>query len=440
MKISAISIIQTLRSAGYQAYFAGGCVRDLLLGKAPQDYDIVTSAKPDEIERIFANTKPVGKAFGVILVKHQGHLFEIASFRSDAGYSDGRRPDAIVFSDAASDALRRDFTINGLFYDPLAEVVLDYVEGQKDLAYRLIRFIGNPSHRVREDHLRLLRAVRFRNLLDFQYHPETYQALKQLGPELAHRVSAERLAAELNKMISDPTNPGSSFRDLSDLGILPNILPELEQLKGCPQPAMYHQEGDVWTHTIAALNALPAEADLVVRWATLLHDIGKPDTISFQERIRFDSHASISAQKAQKILSRLNFPSKLISAICWCISHHMMMVQLLEMSPGRRLQWFLHENFPQLLAVMHADASGTTPSDLSLFQKIKDQYRLETSKIKRLPKSLLNGHQIMELTNLPASPKLTEIKNQLLELQLEGKINTISEAKTWLQNNFPKAT
>ncbi len=433
MRVTAVEIVKTLQKAGFEGYFAGGCVRDILLNIQPKDFDIVTSAKPEQIEKMFEHTVPIGKKFGIILVVQHGHHYEVATFRSDSGYSDGRRPDYVIFSDAGKDALRRDFTINGMFYDPIKDKVFDYVGGQQDLKENVIRFIGNPHQRILEDHLRLLRAVRFKNQFDFQYEPETYQSLKKNTPFIIHKVSNERVRDELNKMILDKTSPSMSFEDMSHLGILQIILPELEEMRGVAQPPQYHQEGDVWTHAMRALDSLNPEANLVVRWATLLHDVGKPETYKMAERIRFDSHAEKSKKIADKILKRLKFPNQLRQNILWCIEHHMMMIPLIEMNDIRKIHWFLNPEFGNLLQVMEADARGTVPTDLNLYQKIKKIYLNLKAKIKKIPKPFLNGNEIMEILNLPPSPKLSEIKTALIKAQLEKQVKTKKQAITWLE-------
>lgn len=243
---SAIEIVTTLQKAGHKAYFAGGCVRDMILKVEPKDYDIATSARPEEIEALFEKTIPVGKSFGVIFTHLNGHNFEIATFRSDSGYSDGRRPDAVIFTHAEEDAKRRDFTINGLFYDPIADEIHDFVGGRNDIENKLIRFIGTPHERILEDHLRIIRAIRFKNTLGFGYHPDTYHAIKKHA-QLADKVSWERVRDELNKIISCG-QAAVAFEDFQDTGVLPYILPELEECKGVAQPAEYHHEGDVLTH------------------------------------------------------------------------------------------------------------------------------------------------------------------------------------------------
>ncbi len=432
MHLTAIDLIRKLRQANFTAYFAGGCVRDMLLGLHPKDFDIVTDATPDQIEELFSHTIPVGKQFGVIMVIENGHHFEVATFRSDSGYSDGRRPDAVIFTHPENDARRRDFTINGMFYDPVEEKYLDFVEGRKDLEARLIRFIGNPEERILEDHLRLLRAIRFKNQLDFQYEPDTYAAIQKYAPLILEKVSRERIRDEFIKMLKHSPRPSLAFEDLSHLGLLKLIIPELERLRGCAQPFEYHHEGDVWTHTMNAIDSMPPEAGLIARLATLFHDIGKPDTFVLAERIRFDSHAEIGAKIAGRILKRLNFPAKIINSVAWCISHHMMMAPFLEMNDGRLLHWFHNPDMPNLLALMKADAEGTTPSDLSLYQKIENLYRIKLNKHPEPPKPFLSGEEIMAISGLPPSPRIGELKDSLLELQIDGNITDRDAAEKWL--------
>lgn len=441
MHLTAIDIVRTLQKAGYQAYFAGGSVRDMLLGIAPKDIDIVTSALPDELEAIFEHTIPVGKKFGVILVVQNGNHFEIATFRSDAGYSDGRRPDAVTFTNAENDARRRDFTINGMFYDPIAEKYLDFVGGQADLDAKLIRFIGNAEERILEDHLRLLRAVRFKNQFDFQYEPTTYDAVKKYAPLILEKVSTERIRDEFCKMLMDKTRPSMAFEEMSHLGLLKLIIPELERLRGCAQPIEYHHEGDVWTHTMAAIDSLPPPAEdgngnaLIARLATLFHDIGKPDTFALKERIRFDSHAETGAKIARFIMKRLNFSAEQTAAVAWCIEHHMMMASFMTMNDGRLMHWLHNPQMKNLMHLMKADAAGTDPGDFTLYDKIEKLYRLKTRRMPELPKPFLSGEDIMSLTGLPAGSRIGELKDQLYEMQIDGKIKTRKAAEKWLQQN-----
>ncbi len=444
VKSTSLEIIEDLKKAGYEAYWAGGCVRDMLLGIQPKDFDIVTSAKPEEIEKILEHTIPIGKKFGVILAIKNGHHFEIATFRSDAGYSDGRRPDAVEFTNAKEDALRRDFTINAMFFDPSTNKIFDYVDGQIDLRDRLIRFIGNPEERIKEDHLRILRAVRFKNAFDFQYHPDTYQAIKK-HVHLIENISRERIADELNKMIMSQ-NPGQGFEELFEIGALEILIPELCKLKGLAQPLMYHQEGDVWDHSLKALNSLTDEASdpdplpanpasLTLKWATLFHDIGKYETFSQdQKRIRYDHHAEVGSEIAKTILTRLNFPKKMIDRVFWLIRHHMMIVPLIEMPDGRRRHWFLEPGFEELLELNRADTVGTKPLDLELYLKLKKLYRHEIAKLKQMPVNLLTGEEIMNICKLPEGEKVGEIIKELREKQLSHELKTKAEAKKFLQS------
>lgn len=431
MHKTATEIVKTLCKAGHQAYFAGGCVRDMLLKKEPKDYDIATSARPEEIEKLFGETYAVGKSFGVIHVVEDGYTFEVATFRSDSGYSDGRRPDAVIFTHAEEDAKRRDFTINGLFYDPLEKRVHDFVGGQDDLSNKLIRFIGDPHQRILEDHLRIIRAVRFKTTLEFGYHPDTYAALKKHAP-LADNVSWERVRDELNKLIV-ARGAATGFEDMQDTGVLPYVLPELEACKGVAQPMQFHQEGDVWTHLMNALTSLPDDAGLLAHWAVIFHDIGKPETFKIKERIRFDEHSEISAELAERIMRRLRFSRSDIEHVSWVVKHHFMMEQLLDMPLGRQRRWFLDPRFPDLLLLFYADAAGTTPSDLSLYNKVKTAYEECLKHFPIHPKPLLTGEDVMQTLKLKAGPRIGEILEDLIHLQLEHQVRTREEALRWLE-------
>jgi len=431
MKPTAQKIVQLFRDKGFESYWAGGCVRDMLLGIHPKDFDIATSATPDQIQKLIPKTIEVGKQFGVILALVGEHRFEIATFRSDSSYSDGRRPDAVIFTSAKEDALRRDFTINALFYDPIADKVIDYVDGQKDLDEKIIRFIGDPHARILEDHLRILRAVRFKNTFNFRYHPETYNAIKKHAA-LINKISRERIHDELIKMLNSK-DLRQVFEDLSETGLLQAIIPELEAMRGVAQPIEYHQEGDVWEHTMRALNSLKSTSSINTKFATLFHDIGKPQTFKIKERIRFDGHCEVSAEIARKILSRLKFPKKDIDQITWLIKHHMMFIPLTEMNIGRRRHWFLRENFLDLMEVFYADAMGAEPQDLALYNKVMDLYRHDLKTMATKPEPLLNGKEIMKYLNIKPGKLIGEISKKLLEQQLAKKIKTHKQALEWLK-------
>lgn len=436
MQLYAIDVVRILQKKGFKAYYAGGCVRDMIMGIYPKDIDIATDATPDQIENMFACCVSVGKKFGVILVKHKKYIFEVATFRSDADYSDGRHPDAVTFTSPEEDAKRRDFTINGMFYDPVADQYLDFVGGQKDLKERLIRFIGNPEKRIEEDHLRLLRAIRFKNQFHFQYDPETYDAIKSHSHLILQKVSGERIREEICKMLLYSPKPSTAFTDMSNLGILDLIIPELEQLKGMAQPYEYHQEGDVWNHTMGAIDSLPVEAPLIARLATLFHDIGKAYTYSRKERIRFDSHAPTGAEVTEQIMKRLKFSKNQIEAVTWCIKYHMNMMDFLKMKDKKLRQWLHHPQMENLLILMKADAEGTIPTDLSLYKKIERLYRLNLRKTPKPPKPFLSGIEIIELTGLSPGPKVGKIKEKLLDLQIIKKIKSKKSAQKWVKEKY----
>lgn len=442
MKSTSLEIIEVLKNAGHEAFWAGGCVRDMLLGIKPKDFDIVTSAKPDEIETLLEHTIPIGKQFGVILAIKNGHSFEIATFRSDSGYSDGRRPNAVLFTNAEEDAKRRDFTINGMFYDPTTDKIIDYVGAQEDLKEKLIRFIGDSETRIKEDHLRILRAVRFKNTHNFQYHPDTYEAIKKHA-SLIQNISAERIRDELNKIIMED-KPGKAFEELFELGILQYIIPEMIKLKGLAQPLQYHTEGDVWDHSLKSIDSLREEEidpnplreklpDLALKWAVILHDIGKFDTFDIDDRIRYNGHAEIGAEMAKKIMNRLRFPLKTIQKTSWLIEKHMLIVPLFEMPEKRRRHWFLEPHFEDLLEVYRCDSMGIIPLDLSLYEKLLFLYRSEIAKLRLMPKNLINGNDVMEILGIEKGQRVGKIIKEIREKQIEGDIKNRKEAIKYIK-------
>ncbi len=436
MKPSSIQIVSTLRKKGYQALWAGGCVRDILLGVTPKDFDIVTDATPDVVEGIFDKTVAIGKAFGIIVVHHQGHEFEIATFRKESDYQDGRRPSVVEFTDAYEDAHRRDFTINGMFYDPSSDEIIDHVGGQKDLDLKLVRFIGEPSLRIQEDHLRILRAVRFKNTLDFQYHPATYQALKKQAHQILD-ISKERIAQELDKMLQCK-NRAKALNDLEDLGLLQLLLPEVQAMKGVAQPADYHKEGDVYEHTSLALANMPAGLPLSYYWGILYHDAGKPACFGMnQERITFYGHAEKSAELAVERLSTLKYSKNFIQHVEFLCKYHMNLFQILDMSYKNQVKWFLKPWFLDLLEIHKYDTLGTEPADISMYQKIKDLYH---NTVKDLPEQfpkLVSGQDIMQILNIPAGPRLGEILEDIYDLQIEKKLNSRSQALDYIKSLKP---
>ncbi|MDP4007881.1 MAG: HD domain-containing protein [Candidatus Peregrinibacteria bacterium] len=465
MKSTSIQLVQALKDKGFIAYWAGGCVRDMLLGKHPKDYDIVTNATPEQIEEIFEKTYPVGKEFGVILVHENGHNFEIATFRSDSGYSDGRRPDFVTFTEPKEDALRRDFTINALFYDPIQDEILDFVSGVEDLDEHMIKFVGNPEERILEDQLRLLRAVRFKNTLQFQWHPDTYNEIKKHADK-AGNVSMERSSDELNKMMMS-NYPVEAFRELYELGMLVDIMPELEATKGVAQPYQYHHEGDVFEHTMRTLEACakrtapyldleflkdmeggaPEPSVFHSRWAALFHDIAKPQTFKIgidnpkdaledqHERIRFDHHAETSHEIAGRVMKRLKFSNRDMEHILWVTEHHMNLNSILDMPEGTRNKWFRNPYFIDLMEIFYADIAGTDPSDFTVFDELNRIYhKWLLARPEEFPK-LLTGEEIMELAGLAAGPELG-ILIESLEHEIHAhNIKTKEEAVEFIKNN-----
>ncbi|AKM82397.1 TPA: CCA tRNA nucleotidyltransferase [Candidatus Berkelbacteria bacterium] len=442
----AIEVVKVLQKNNFECYFAGGAVRDLLLNRKICDIDIATSAKQDEVKKLFPITEDRGKSFGVIVVKMGKFEFEVATFRKDIGTTDHRRPKETEFTSAEEDAKRRDFTINGLFYDPVKEEIIDYVEGIKDIKNKVIRFIGNPTERINEDYLRLLRAIRFAGRLDFQIEENTFEAIKKNADKIK-LISVERIRDELSKILQNE-NRSLSLEILSRTKLLKELFPELEALKNVPHPPEFHSEGDVWTHNLLALNNindLPKESvteELV--WAVLLHDIAKPETIGFRAtqgktKITFFDHDVRSAEKAKSILERMRFSHSFINAVVWAISQHMRIVHAFTgMSERKQKKLFLDENIQLLLDLTYADLSASLrpngKPDMQLHndalemaerfsREMKDEEKNQMKKF-----DLVTGKDIMEILKIPASKEVGKIKSEIEKAYFEGKINTREEA------------
>ncbi|MFM2295247.1 MAG: hypothetical protein RLZZ350_1660, partial [Verrucomicrobiota bacterium] len=319
----ATEIVRRLQAAGFAAGFVGGCVRDSLLGRLPGDFDIATNALSDAVEKLFPHTVAVGKKFGVIVVVEQGQQFQVATFRAESGYADGRRPEKISFGDAQADAMRRDFTVNGLFLDPISGELRDWVGGEKDLRARIIRTIGAPEERFGEDHLRLLRAVRFAAQLDFEIERATFAAVQTLAPKIK-LIAIERVRDELVKLFAPP-HAARGLDLLRASGLLPHVFPELVATIDCEQSPDFHPEGSVFNHIRLMLAQLPADAPSSLAWAVLLHDIAKPVTQTRDEatgKIHFYEHEKIGAVMAEEILTRLRFPNQFIEEVVTCVKFH----------------------------------------------------------------------------------------------------------------------
>jgi len=434
---TAREIVQRLQTAGFRAFWVGGCVRDFLLGREPQDYDIATSARPAEMERLFPRTIPVGRQFGVLVVVEQGTQFQLATFRAEADYRDGRRPETVVFADAEADALRRDFTVNGLFYDPLTEALHDWVGGRADLTARFIRTIGQPEERFAEDHLRLLRAVRFAAQLDFAIEPATFAAIHQLAPKIT-AVSAERIRDELIKLFTPP-HAARGLVLLRDSGLLEHVLPELAATVTCAQSPDYHPEGTVFEHLRLMLAQLPVPCPESLPWAVLLHDIAKPVTASTDPvtgSIHFYGHEKIGAEMARVILQRLRFPGKQIDEIAACVLHHMQFKDVKQMRQSTRRRLILRDTFPLELALHRLDCLGSHGS-LDHYDFMQAQ-AADLAQQPALYPPLLNGHDLIAL-GVPPGIELGRLLHGLRDHQLQGDLTTPDEARAWiLQSLKPK--
>jgi poly(A) polymerase len=430
---AARSIVERLRAKGFEALYAGGCVRDRLLGAEPHDYDVATSARPEQVEALFPRTVPVGAQFGVILVLEGDAEIQVATFRGDGAYHDGRHPESVHYTDAKGDALRRDFTINGLFYDPLKNEVLDFVQGRNDLEKNLIRAIGNPEERFSEDKLRLLRAIRFATTLGFTIDPETWSAILKWAPEI-HAVSAERIRDEFCKILLSP-NRLHGFDLLDQSGLLRMILPEMEQLKGCDQPADFHPEGDVFVHTRLMLSLLPEKVSLPLVLSVLFHDLGKPATRVVDEtgRVRFNGHEGVSAEISLRIMQRLRFSNEVIDAVLPAVRLHMSFKDVPNMRIATLKRMMARPTFDDELELHRVDCLGShgmLDNHALLIAK-----REEFSQEPLIPSPLLTGDDLITLGWKPG-PKFAEILQSVQTLQLEGKLTSRDEALRWVSSEY----
>jgi poly(A) polymerase len=443
---SAVAIADTLRQAGHQAYLAGGCVRDLLLNLVPKDYDVATSATPDVVISLFPDKKAltVGAHFGVVLIcepKEEGResiSTEVATFRHDGAYSDGRRPDAVRFAtDPREDVLRRDFTINGMLLDTtiynrtgdIALAKLDFVDGHYDLASGIIRAIGDPMLRFTEDKLRMLRAVRFAARLGFTIELATADAIRTLASEITV-VSPERIRDELTLILTEG-GARRGFELLDQFGLLPHILPEVRKLHGVEQPPEYHPEGDVWIHTMLLLDNLPVDAAATLAWGALLHDIGKPATFRApdpsiaNDRIRFNGHVEVGIRIAQVILSRLRFSSEESDQIIALVKNHMRFGDVLHMREATLKRFLRLPHFDEHLALHRMDCLSSH-ADLRLYDYAKQRYESAPPE-EFQPKLLLTGRELIDAGYRPG-PRFKKMLEAAEDAQLEGVVTTLDEA------------
>jgi poly(A) polymerase len=479
---AALRIVAQLRAAGHEAYLAGGCVRDLLLGREPKDYDVATSATPDVVLKMFPRTFAVGARFGVVLVatgvgadstdagtcgaaESQYVVTEVATFRSDGAYSDGRHPDGVQYTTSAEeDVRRRDFTINGMlldterlfpqglkpgstpeldvraeartlqFQNDLRSAVIDHVGGLSDLEAGVVRAIGQPELRFEEDHLRMLRGVRFAARFGFELEASTKLAIRSLAPKIA-AVSRERVRDELTKMLTEG-HARRAFELLDATGLLAEVLPEVARMKGVEQPPQFHPEGDVWIHTLLVLGQLEEGCSLTLAWGALLHDVGKPPTFRRAERIRFDGHVEVGVAMAAEICRRFRFSNDETRQTLALVENHMRFMDAQRMKDSTLKRFFRLENFPEHLALHRMDclASG---GNLDNWEFVRERYEAIPEEAVR-PRPLLTGHELIAAGYKPG-PRFQEMLRSVEDAQLEGRIETEAEALALILERFPIA-
>jgi poly(A) polymerase len=467
-KSAAVEIIRILRERGHQAYLVGGCVRDIVLGREPADYDVSTDATPEQVMRIFPRTWAVGAQFGVVLVPVESgepaigsssqpilpdetmtgtdlttsqidkiaarsHAIEVATFRSDGLYTDGRHPDEVRFSsEAKEDVHRRDFTINGLLLDPATDQVVDYVGGQKDIEQKIVRTIGPAERRFGEDKLRMLRAIRFAARFGYEIEDQTFAAIRSLAPQI-HQVSRERVRDELTKMLTEG-HARRAFELLDSSGLLHVVLPDVEKMKGVAQPPQFHPEGDVWVHTLILLEQLKAGCPRTLAWGALLHDIGKPPTFRVApDRIRFDNHVEVGEAMAETICRELRMSNDDIEQIVALVGNHMRFGDTFKMKPSTLKRFLRLPRFEEHLEMHRIDCLASN-GDLTVHSFLS-QKLIDTPASEMRPAPLVTGHDLISMGH-PPGPRFREILAALEDLQLEGKLTTRDEALEYVRREF----
>lgn len=436
LETAARGIVQRLHDAGHAALYAGGCVRDRLMGVEPHDYDIATDARPEQVQALFRRTVAVGAHFGVIVVLDGSYEFQVATFRNDGQYLDGRHPTTVSFSTPEQDAERRDFTINGLFFDPLEDRLIDYVGGQRDLEARLLRAIGNPADRIREDRLRMLRAVRFATTLGFDIDGATWRAVCENARHI-REVSAERIREELMKILLSPRRV-RGFDLLDESGLLGEILPEIEALKGCEQPPQFHPEGDVFKHTRIMLDLLPAQVSGSLVLSVLFHDIGKPGTFSTDAdgRIRFNGHDRLGAAMTERVMLRLRFSRAEIDATVEAVANHMVFKDVQQMRVAKLKRFLARPHIDDELELHRVDCTSSHGllDNYEFLNAKRDEFASEPL----IPPPLITGRDLIALGMKPG-PHFSEILEAVESRQLEKALATREEALAFVRAEFLKS-
>jgi poly(A) polymerase len=453
-KQHATGIVRTLRERGFLAYLAGGCVRDLMLGREPSDYDVATDATPQQVMSIFPQTFAVGAQFGVVLVpfaettqprtgedarlstteRGRGKVVEVATFRSDIGYSDGRHPDEVRFSkDPREDVQRRDFTINGMLLDPITNDVLDFVGGRTDLKNGIVRAIGDPERRFAEDKLRMLRAVRFAARFEYTIDAATFAAIQKLAAQI-HQVSRERVREELTKMLTEG-RAQRAFQLLDESKLLPEVLPEISAMKGVEQPPQFHPEGDVFVHTLLLLEKLPAGCSKTLAWGALLHDVGKPPTFRVApDRIRFDGHVEVGVKMAAEICRRLRFSNDETDQILTLVDNHMRFADVHRMKQSTLKKFLRLPGFDEHMELHRIDCLSSN-GQLASYDYAREQLRSLPPEAIR-PAPLITGRDLIEAGYEPG-PRFKEVLTAVEDAQLEGRLMSRAAAMEFVRREFP---
>src|SRR5208283_4493607 len=434
----ADSICDALQHNGHQAFLVGGCVRDLLLGRDPADYDVATDATPHQVMQLFPDSMAVGAKFGVVLVSRNGNQVEVATFRRDKGYSDGCHPDEVIFTTTAEDDVsRRDFTINGLLMRHNTNKVLDFVQGRADLSAGIIRAIGDPVRRLSEDKLRMLRAVRFAARFGYTIEPNTFAAIRLHAAEI-HSVSAERIHEELSKLLTEGA-ARRGFELLDSAGLLQQVLPEISAMKGVQQPPEFHPEGDVWIHTLLMLEGLPPGVSRTLAWGVLLHDVGKPPTFRpaslTGDRIRFDGHVDVGVRLAAEVGKRLKFSNDAAAQIQALVANHMKFKDVSQMRTSTLKRFIRLPQFDEHLELHRLDCLASH-ANLEAYDMVR-RFRDETPPEQVKPTRLLTGDDLNEMGYVPG-PEFQVILRALEDAQLEGALTTKDEARAFVQANYSR--